>query len=115
MPNASERATAQASPEATPYPDAEVRALAAEFEAARAEDFRRGRTDEECDAAANRQRKIAEKVAALPSIDMSTIRLKARVYMWAEGAEDLEDLDYARHDAVSGPVLVSLFRDLLAD
>jgi hypothetical protein len=32
----------------------------------------------------------------------------------AEGADDLEDFDPGQHDAVSGPVLVSLFRDLLA-
>jgi hypothetical protein len=38
-------------------------------------------TDEEVNVATNRQREIAEKVAALPSTDMATMRLKARVYM----------------------------------
>jgi hypothetical protein len=71
-------------------------------------------TDEEVNAATDREREIAEKVAALPSTDMSTMRLKARIYMWAEGADDLEEFDNVQHDAVSGSVLVSLFRDLLA-
>jgi hypothetical protein len=115
MPN-TVRADARTLPEATRHPNADAQALAAEFEAARAYDrSRRGhRTDEESYAATDRQHEIAEKVAALPSTDMSTMRLKARVYMWAEGADDLERFDNGQHDAVSGPVLVSLFRDLLA-
>jgi hypothetical protein len=114
MPKSTLRANARTLPEATSRDGA----LTAEFEAARAYDLsHRGHreTNEECYAFADRQREIAEKVAALPSTDISTMRLKARVYMWAEGADDLEDLDNVQHDLVSGPVLVSLFRDLLAD
>jgi hypothetical protein len=116
MPNATVRADARDLPEATHHLNADVQALAAEFEAAWAYDRSRRdyRTDEEGCAADDRQREIAEKVAALPSTDMSTMRLKARVYMWTEGADDIEDFDNVQHDAVSGPVLVSLFRDLLA-
>lgn len=62
----------------------------------------------------DRQRDIAERVAALPLIDISTIRLKARVFMWSEGAVDAEQLGDNFHDVISGPVLASLFRDLLA-
>jgi hypothetical protein len=115
MPKATVRANARDLPEATHHPNADVQALAAEFEAARdPHPHRDYMTDEEVNVATDRQREIAEKVAALPSTDMSTMRLKARIYMWAEGADDLENFDNVQHDAVSGPVLVSLFRDLLA-
>jgi hypothetical protein len=35
--------------------------------------------------------------------------------LWGEGADDLEDFANVQHDLVSGPVLVSLFRDLFTD
>jgi hypothetical protein len=108
------RSTAAPASDTAPHPDAEVLALAAEFEAAYAEHalVKGHRTNEEIEAADERMREIAAKFAALPSTDISMLRLKARVYLWAEGT-DLEDFD--TRDFVSGPVLVSLFRDLLAD
>ena len=115
MPNATVRANARTLPEATLHSNAEVQALAAEFEAAYAEHALVNgahRTNEEIEAADERMREIAAKFAALPSTDISMLKLKARVYLWAEGA-DLENFDTG--DVVSGPVLASLFRDLGAD
>jgi hypothetical protein len=95
----------------------EIEALAAEFEAAwtAERDHDVNRTNEESDAAADREAKILEKIAALPPGDMSTIRLKARAYMWGENAYDLEEFGGVQADSVTGPVLVSLFRDLGVD
>lgn len=111
MPTDTLASNAQALPEATTE---EARALAADFEAAWAAELALkglGKTDEEHDAANARTKEIAEKIAAIPSTSILMMRLKARVYMWSEGAADLEDLSPA-HDTVSDPILVSLFRDL---
>jgi hypothetical protein len=99
-------------PDETHYPNAEVQALAAEFEAAcqaEREFHHGGGTDAESDAAILDVREVVHKIVALPGKDISILRLKARAYMHLEG----EDL--GQHDSVSGPVLASLFRDLLGD
>ena len=92
-------------------------ALAAEFEAAwtAERDHDVNRTNEESDAAAAREAEILKKIAALPPGDMSTIRLKARAYMWGEGAYDLKEFAGVQADSETGPVVVSLFRDLGVD
>ena len=92
----------------------EIEALAAEFEDAAAAERRGRMTDEEVDAIAERQAEISAKVAALPPGGLATMRLKARVFMWNEGAYDLADFIY-EWDAVGGPVLVSLFRDIFGE
>jgi hypothetical protein len=93
----------------------QIEALAAEFEDAAAAERRGGKTDADADAIVERQKKISALVAALPSGGLATMRLKARVYMWGEGAATLDDLDDDHHDVISGPVLVSLFRDILGE
>jgi hypothetical protein len=92
----------------------QIEALAADFEDAAAAERRRNKTDEEVEAIAERQAKISAKAAALPPGGLATMRLKARVFMWNECAYDLDDFVY-EWDAVGGPVLVSLFRDILGD
>jgi hypothetical protein len=98
--------------------NAEIEALAAEFEAANQAErafYQGGGTDAESNAAILATREVVQKIAALPGKDISVMRLKARAYMQLEGAEDLDEFDDVQHDMVSGPVLVSLFRDLFAD
>jgi hypothetical protein len=97
---------------------ARMNALAAEFEAANQAErafYQGGGTDAESNAAILATREVVQKIAALPGKDISVMRLKARAYMQLEGAEDLDEFDDVQHDMVSGPVLVSLFRDLFAD
>jgi hypothetical protein len=139
MSNATPRATAQAASKISTKPDATAKdfilrtlgeeqqrlraatndreALAAEFEAAwtAERDHDVNRTNEESDAAAAREAEILKKIAALPPGDMSTIRLKARAYMWGEGAYDLKEFAGVQADSETGPVVVSLFRDLGVD
>ena len=117
MPN-TVRAKARNMPKTTPARNFILDTLdVAEFEVAWAADRARdvNRTDAEAKAADERQRKILKKLAALRSTDIATMRLKARAYMWGEGAYDLEEFSDRQHDPVSGPVLVSLFRDLGVD
>jgi hypothetical protein len=74
-------------PETTPHPNAELVALAAEFEAAWAAEsalFNSSSTDAEANAAAARVREIAQKIVALRPTDVALMRLKARVYLWFE-------------------------------
>jgi hypothetical protein len=112
------RANARTLPEATPHPDAALRALAAQFEAAWAAErliFNGGGTDAEAKAAVARVDEIAQKIVALPATDMAMLRLKSRVYLWSE-AHDFETCAAENEgDGSSGAVLVSLFRDLGAD
>ena len=54
---------------------------------------------------------VAQKIIAVPGTDIAIMRLKARVYLWAE-ATDLEKLAAEGGDWPSEPVLASLFRDL---
>jgi hypothetical protein len=100
--------------EATPHPAEDIRALAAQFEAAwQAERvfFHGGGTDEEANAAIDAVKALAQKIIAVPGTDISIMRLKARVYLWAE-ATDLEKLAAEGGDWPSEAVLASLFRDL---
>jgi hypothetical protein len=118
MPKATVRANARALPEATPHPDAALRALAAQFEAAWAAErvfFHGGGTDEEADAAISRVDEIARKIVAIPTTDIEMMRLKARVYLRSQGP-DFETFAAGNEgDGSSEAVLVSLFRDLGAD
>jgi hypothetical protein len=101
-------------PEATPHPDAEIQALAVEFEAAlhAYQSFYHGSgTDDEAAAATNAVKAVAQKIVAVPGTDISTMRLKARVYLWAEST-DVEKLAAEGGDWPSEAVLASLFRDL---
>ena len=94
MPNATGRANAQTLPEATSYPDANIRALAAQFETALqaySAFFHGGGTDDEAAAATDAVKAVAQKIIAVPGTDISIMRLKARVYLWAEST-DLEKL-----------------------
>jgi hypothetical protein len=114
MPNATARANARTLPEATSYPDANIRALAAQFETAlRAYQafYHGGGTDDEAAAATDTVKAIAQKIIAVPGTDISIMRLKARVYLWAEST-DLEKLAADGGDWPSEAVLASLFRDL---
>jgi hypothetical protein len=83
MPN-TVRANARALPEATPHPDAALRALAAQFEAA----WEAGRvffhgsgTDDEANAANARVDEVAQKIVAIPTTDIEMMRVKARIYL----------------------------------
>ena len=90
MPNATVRADARTLPEATPHPDADIRALAAQFEAAfqaHRPFFYGSGTDEEADASTRRVDEIARKIVALPTTDIEMIRLKARIYLWSEATD----------------------------
>jgi hypothetical protein len=114
MPNATVRANARALPEATEHSDADVRALAAQFEAALQayHAFYHGSgTDDEAAAATEAVKAVAQKIIAVPGTDISIMRLKARVYLWAEDT-DLEKLAAEGGDWPSEAVLASLFRDL---
>jgi hypothetical protein len=118
MANTADRANARTLPEATPHPDADLRALAAQFEAAWAAErvfFHGGGTDDESNAAILRVDEIAQKIVALPATDIDMMRVKARIYLWSE-AEDFKTFAAKNEgDGSSGAVLVSLFRDLGAD
>jgi hypothetical protein len=91
----------------------EIESLASQFEAAWKYERELGEaetdedTDTATDAAVERTRQFALKIVALPGSDTSILRLKARVYLWAENETfesfaALNDID-------------SLFRDLGAD
>jgi hypothetical protein len=111
------RANARALPEAASYPDANLRALAAQFEAALQAYyavFHRGRTEAEADAVNDAVKAIAQKIIAVPGTDISIMRLKARVYLWDEST-DVEKLAAEDGDCQSEAALASLFRDLGAD
>jgi hypothetical protein len=117
MSNTTVRANSPALPEATP-PAEDIRALAAQFEAAWAAErvlFHGGGTDDEAKAAVARVDEITRKIVALPTADMEMMRLKARVYLWSEGGDFETFAANNEGDGSSGAVLVSLFRDLGAD
>jgi hypothetical protein len=114
MSERSVRANARTLPEATSYPDASVRALAAQYEAALQAYhafFHGGGTDAEADAANDAVKAVAQKIIAVPGADISIMRLKARVYLWAEAA-DLKRLAAEGGDWQAEAALASLFRDL---
>jgi hypothetical protein len=103
-------------PDATPYLNVEVLALAAEFEVAWAAEgviFKSSSTDAE--AAVARVREIAQKIVVLPATDVPTMRLKARVYLWSESTDFETFAAENEGNGWSESVLVSLFRDLGAD
>jgi hypothetical protein len=115
MPNATVRANARAMPETTPHPDANIRALAGQFEVAiqaQRPFFYGSGSDEESDAATTRVDEIARKIVALPTTDIEMMRLKARVYLWSEGEDFKTFAAKNENDGSSEAVLVSLFRDL---
>jgi hypothetical protein len=115
MPNATVRANARTLPEATPYPDAEIQALAAEFEAAWAAEgviFKSSSTDAEANAAAARVDEIAQKIVAIPTTDIEMMRVKARIYLWSEGTDFKAFAAENEGKGWSESVLASLFRDL---
>jgi hypothetical protein len=97
----------------------DIQALAANFEAAWAAEtviFKEADgTDEEGDAAIARVREVAQKIVALPATDMALMRLKARVYLWAESTDFETFADEYEGTGLSEGVLASLFRDLGAD
>jgi hypothetical protein len=112
------RANARTLPEAPPHPDAEIRALAADFEAA----FQANRpffygsgTDEEAEASTVRVDEIVRKIVALPTTDIEMMRLKARIYLWSEATDFKTFAAENEGDGSSEAVLVSLFRDLGAE
>jgi hypothetical protein len=108
------RANARALTETTSYPAEDVRALAAQYEAALQAYhafFHGGGTDDEAAAATDAVKAVAQKIIAVPGTDISIMRLKARVYLWAEST-DLEKLAVEGGDWPSEAVLASLFRDL---
>jgi hypothetical protein len=77
-------------PDAIPHPAQDVRALAAQFEAAWAAKgvlFKGDSTDDEANAAVARVREVAQKIVALPATDLAMMRLKARVYLWSESTD----------------------------
>ena len=118
MPNATVRANARTLPEATPHPNVEVQALAAEFEAAWAAEgaiFKSSCTDVEANAAVARVDEIAQKIVAIPTTDIEMMRVKARIYLWSEGTDFKAFAADNEGKQWSEAVLVSLFRDLGAD
>ena len=65
-------------------PDADIRALAAEFEAALEAlhpFFYRSGSDDDADAATARVDEIVRKIVALPTTDIERVRLKARIFV----------------------------------
>ena len=101
-------------PEATSYPDANIRALAEQFDAALQAYrvfFNGSGTDDEAAAVTAAVTAVAQKIIAVPGTDISIMRLKARVYLWAEST-DLEKLAAEGGDWPSEAALASLFRDL---
>jgi hypothetical protein len=112
--HATARANARTLLETTSCPDASVRALAAQFEAALQTYhavFHGSGTDDEAAAATDAVKAVAQKIIGVPGTDISIMRIKARVYLWAE-ATDLEKLAAEGGDWPSEAVLASLFRDL---
>jgi hypothetical protein len=108
------RADARALPEATSYPDANIRALAAQLETAMqaySVFFHDGGTDDEAAAATDAVKAVAQKIVAVPGTDISNMRLKARVYLWAEST-DLEKLARGGWRLAVRGGACSLFRDL---
>jgi hypothetical protein len=73
--------------------------------------FHGGGTDDEAAAATNAVKAVAQKIIAVPGTDISIMRLKARVYLWAEST-DLGKLAAEGGDWPSEAALASLFRDL---
>jgi hypothetical protein len=120
MSTATVRANARALPEAEraqqPAQTAEeLQALASDFEAAfqaQRPFFYGSGTDEESDAATARVDEIARKIVALPTTDIEMMRLKARIYLWAEATDFKTFAAENEGDGSSEAVLVSLFRDL---
>jgi hypothetical protein len=105
-------------PDAIPHPAQDVRALAAQFEAAWAAKgvlFKGDSTDDEANAAVARVREVAQKIVALPATDLAMMRLKARVYLWSESTDFATFAAENEGDGSSESVLISLFRDLGAD
>jgi hypothetical protein len=115
MPNAT--MLARPLSEATPHPDADVTALAAGFEAAYKQEGEISRddakTDEELDAALDRTRQFADEILSLSGTNLAILRLKAKVYLWAE-SETVKSLSQ-RATVTADEALVSLFRDLGVD
>jgi hypothetical protein len=92
--------------------------LAAEFEAVwKQEDAISGddtKTDEESDAAIECTRKLADKILTVSAENhLGIIRLKARVYLWAQG-ESFESFSKSA-DVTTEKAMVSILRDLGAD
>jgi hypothetical protein len=84
MSNATARANARTLPKSTPHPAEDVRALAAQFEAALQAYhpfFHGAGTDDEAAAATDAVKAVAQKIIAVPGTDISIMRLKARVYL----------------------------------
>jgi hypothetical protein len=97
---------------------AEIKALAAEFEAAfqaQRPFFYGSGTDEEAGAMTARVDEIAQKIVAIPTTDIEMMRLKARIYLWSEGTDFKAFAADNEGKQWSEAVLVSLFRDLGAD
>jgi hypothetical protein len=98
----------------------EIEALASQFEAAWKYERELGEqdtgeaTDAADEAAIERTRQFARKIVALQGSDISIMRLKARVYLWAE-TETFESFAAKACDGSAEAALVSLFRDLSAD
>jgi hypothetical protein len=80
MPIATVRANARTLPNQVRHPDANIRALAAEFEAALQayHAFSQGSgTDDEAAAVTKAVTAVAQKIIAVPGMDVSVMRLKA--------------------------------------
>jgi hypothetical protein len=92
----------------------EIEALAAQFEAAwkyereLGEQATDGATDAADESAIEHTRRFARKIVALPGSDTSIMRLKARIYLWAEN-ETFESFAAKACDGSSEAVLVSIF------
>jgi len=105
-------------PDETPHPDAEIQALASDFEAAfqaHRRFFYGSGTDEEAEASTARVDEIVRKIVAIPTTDREMMRLKARIYLWSEATDFKTFAAKNAGDGSSEAVLVSLFRDLGAD
>jgi hypothetical protein len=92
----------------------ELQVLASDFEAALQAYhvfFHGGGTDDEAAAATDAVKAVAQKIIAVPGTDISIMRLKARVYLWAEST-NLKKLAAEGGDWPSEAVLASLFRHL---
>jgi len=86
--------------------------LRREFEAAWAVEFR-CRTDETVGPAVERTGTIADRILALPGVDLGTVAAKARVYLWAI-AEGPDKTTYEATDSSSEQrALFAVVNDLL--
>jgi hypothetical protein len=97
-------------PEAIPH-----RALAAQYEAALQAYhafFRGSGTDAEADEVNDAVKAVALKIIAVPGTDISIMRLKARVYLWAESTDLKRLAAEGGDDWQAEAALASLFRDL---